>query len=155
MSKSSFSVLGFASAIFFTFFILSLFYAQSVDGIPFRFNKKIVTVENDIDPKISLKIHCRSSDDDLGEHTLYYKQSFYWKFRINAFSSTKFICTSSWYDPNGKSFQKIEFYAYHTRRDYNVHCSDECFWSIRRDGGYYGKNEEDERFPFEKMFSYK
>ncbi|KAI3883895.1 hypothetical protein MKX03_017358 [Papaver bracteatum] len=153
MSKSSFLVLGSASAIFFSLVILSLFFAQSVDAESV-FNKKIITVENDIDPSIILKIHCRSSDDDFGAHTLYYKQSFYWRFRVNFSQSTKFICRSIWYDPNGKNGHRMEFYAYNTRREYHIHCLDKCFWSIRQDGGYYGESEEAKDFPFQKMFYY-
>lgn len=153
MPKSSFLVLGSASTIFFILLTLSLFYAQSVDGsFDLVWSKKIVTVQNDIDPDIAFKIHCKSSENDLGEHTLYYKQNFYWTFKINLMRSTKFNCDSSWYDPNEKKNHIMEFFAYKTWRDYDRHCLGDCFWSIRRDGGYFGKSEEDKDFPFEKMF---
>ncbi|KAI3834729.1 hypothetical protein MKX03_013982 [Papaver bracteatum] len=154
MSKSSFLVLGSASAIFSTLVILSLFCAQSVDGFDAVWNTKTVTVQNDIDPNIAFKIHCRSSEDDFGEHMLYHRQSFYWRFNVNFLQTTKFKCDSSWYDPNEKKNHKMEFYAYYTKKHYNRYCLDDCFWSIRRDGGYYGKSEDDKEFPFKKMFSY-
>lgn len=76
MPKLSFLVLGLAFAIFFILFSLSLFRAQSLDGFDIVRNKKIVTVQNDIDPDIVFKIHCQSSEEDFREHMLYYKQSF-------------------------------------------------------------------------------
>ncbi|KAI3831113.1 hypothetical protein MKX03_017217 [Papaver bracteatum] len=157
MPKSSFLVFGSASSIFFTLLTLSLFCAQSdarfdVDNV---FNKKTVTVQNDIYPDITLKIHCKSSEDDLGEHTLDYKQSFYWKFNVNFLQSTKFKCYSSWYDPAEERDHIMEFFAYDTWRDYNVYCKDDCFWSIHQYGGYYGESEADKKFPFKMMFSYR
>ncbi|XP_026415894.1 S-protein homolog 29-like [Papaver somniferum] len=155
MPKSPFLVLGSASTIFFTLLTLSLLCAQSVDGsIDLVWSQKIVTVQNDIDPSVAFKIHCKSSEDDLDERILYYKQSFYWRFKVNFMRSTKFICDSSWYDPNEKKNHTMEFFAYKTRRDYDRHCLGDCFWSIRRDGGYYGNSGADKDFPFEKMFSY-
>ncbi|MCL7041713.1 hypothetical protein MKW94_000052 [Papaver nudicaule] len=162
MSKLSFLVLG-SVTIFFTFLTLSLCYARSVDGETtqgykpnwdVQYNKKTVTVQNDIDPNIPLKIHCWSSEDDLGEHTLYYKQIFIWRFYVNFWGSTSFSCDSSWYDPaNGLMFKG--FKAYNAKRDWVKHCVNDCRWSIRRDGGYYGDGTSQEPpFPPKKMFSY-
>ncbi|MCL7038261.1 hypothetical protein MKW94_023373 [Papaver nudicaule] len=132
---------------FFTLLTLSLFSAQSVDGV-----RHTVTVENDIDPNVPLTIHCWSSEDDLGEHTLNYKQQFSWRFRINFFGSTTFVCDLSWQDPaKGYQSNSIHFTAYNAKRDMKKHCLIDCMWSVRRDGGYYGDGAE---FPFEKMFSY-
>ncbi|KAI3925384.1 hypothetical protein MKX01_015085 [Papaver californicum] len=152
MSKSI-VVLG-SAAIFFT---LTLLCAQPVDGFSWGeifIAKKNVTVHNDIDPNISLKLHCWSSDDDLGEHTLYHGQSFYWRFSINWKQTTKFQCESSWIDPNGDVNHSAEFTAYKTKRDWMKHCKHDCSWSIRRDGGYYGYPGPYDVFPYEKMFSY-
>ncbi|KAI3880739.1 hypothetical protein MKX03_016672 [Papaver bracteatum] len=155
MSKLSFLVLGSASTIFFALFTLSLFCMQSVDGSTI-WSKKTVTVKNDIDPKIVLKIHCRSSEDDLGEHTLYYKEFFLWKFNVNVLMTTTFSCDLSWHDPNKKKDQIVKFIAYKARRDWKVHCLHDCSWSIRQDGGYYGDGYPAavSLHPFEKMFSY-
>ncbi|KAI3853431.1 hypothetical protein MKX03_037392 [Papaver bracteatum] len=151
MSKS-FLVLGSPATIFFTLLTLSLFVAESVDGFEdIRTHKKTVTVENYIDPNIALTIHCWSSDDDFGFHTLYYRQTFQWRFKVNLFASTKFVCDSSWYDPNEKSNHAMRFTAYEALRDWNKHCKNDCFWLIVRDGGYYGDAPE---FPQDKMFSY-
>ncbi|KAI3833472.1 hypothetical protein MKX03_027216 [Papaver bracteatum] len=152
---SSKSSLVSVSCIFFTLLALS-FWAHSVDGFITIWHKKTVTVENDLGQNISLKIHCRSSEDDLGEHMLYYKQNFKWRFKVNFRLSTKFLCDSSWYDPNGKKDNIMGFVAYKAIRDWKKHCYDDCWWSIRQDGGYYGNGnpEEEFKFPYKKMFSY-
>ncbi|MCL7033116.1 hypothetical protein MKW94_005998 [Papaver nudicaule] len=154
-------------AIFSTLLSLSVLcmYAQSVDGEGMNvhritvngqgvfIHKKIVTVENNIDPNIAFTIHCWSSEDDLGWHTLYYKQNFFWRFKVNIWMSTKFMCDSSWHDPAGKGNQTISFLAYDAERDWKVYCKNDCRWSIRRDGGYYGDGTDLE-FPFKKVLSY-
>ncbi|MCL7041712.1 hypothetical protein MKW94_000051 [Papaver nudicaule] len=144
MSKSIL-VSGSAGIFLFTLLTLSLFCAHLVDG------KQTVTVENDIAPNVPLTIHCWSSEDDLGEHTLYYKQTFLWRFGINFWRSTKFVCDASWNDPGKDDQSKIfvHFTAYSVQRDWEKHCRNDCTWSIRRDGGYYGYVG---RFPFVKMF---
>ncbi|RZC48194.1 hypothetical protein C5167_041149 [Papaver somniferum] len=151
MSKSFFGF-GSLSAIFFTLLALSLFVAKSVVGEGIHINKKTVTVTNDIDPGIALTIHCWSSDDDFGFHTLYYRQNFLWRFKVNLFRSTKFVCDSSWYDPNEKRNHAMRFTAYKAARDWRIHCKNDCKWSIARDGGYYGGGTDE--FPQEKIFSY-
>ncbi|KAI3877181.1 hypothetical protein MKX03_001418 [Papaver bracteatum] len=151
-SKTSLLFLGFA-AIFFT--LLTLLCAQSDgNGVKTIWSTKIVTVENYIDPKIALKIHCRSSEDDFDEHTLYYKQVFFWKFKVNFWRTTKYKCDLSWYDPNAKKDHKKEFFAYKGWRDWMHNCENDCRWSFRQDGGYYGDGYLKIRFPFRKMFSY-
>ncbi|XP_026438688.1 S-protein homolog 5-like [Papaver somniferum] len=162
MSKSSILVLGSATAIFLnTLLVLSLFQAQTVEGIKTIWSKKTVTLQNDIGPNITLIIHCRSSEDDLGEQILYYKQNFQWRFSVNVWETTKFVCESSWKDAtkgDGHSNRGYEekFTAYSPTRDWHQRCNEDCFWSIRRDGGYYGdgKTEGESKFPFLKMFSY-
>ncbi|KAI3995395.1 hypothetical protein MKX01_040511 [Papaver californicum] len=143
MSKS-FSVLGSAAAIFFFYILLTL---SLVDG------KKTVLVKNDIGPDISLTIHCWSSEDDLGVHTLYHLQTFYWRFTVNFSYTTEFVCDSSWHGPGRVGFSnRKRFTAYKAKRDWNTHCNGFCMWSIRQDGGYFGDGGS--RYPFQKMFSY-
>ncbi|KAI3893061.1 hypothetical protein MKX03_033033 [Papaver bracteatum] len=153
MSKSI-SVLGFAAILF----ALTSFCALSVEGFVLGdifVNKKYVSVQNDIDPNILLVLHCRSSEDDLGEHTLNYKQSFKWSFKVNWKQTTTFSCDSSWYESaSGKMYHLQQFNAYKAKRDWRHHCEDLCYWSIRQDGGYYGGEKFEGYYPFEKMFSY-
>ncbi|MCL7022715.1 hypothetical protein MKW94_026508 [Papaver nudicaule] len=151
-----FLVSGSSSAIFFsTLLTLSLILLQLVDGAALWEFKKTVTVENDIDPNVPLTIHCWSSDDDLGEHILYYKQSFHWRFHVNIWQTTTFECDSSWHDPgNGDQLHSMTFKAYRAKRDWEKNCVHDCLWSIRRDGGYYGDGFFFKIFPLKKIFSY-
>ncbi|MCL7043283.1 hypothetical protein MKW94_002833 [Papaver nudicaule] len=153
--SQSFLVLG-SAAIFSTLLIFSLLCAQAVDGRDYDIHatKKTVAVYNYIHPDIALTIHCWSSEDDLGEHTLYYRQNFRWRFRVNFWESTKFVCDSNWYDPARKGNHTVKFTAYKARRDWMKHCVNNCDWSIQLDGGYYGDGLYVGRFPLEKMFSY-
>ncbi|RZC66043.1 hypothetical protein C5167_009729 [Papaver somniferum] len=156
----SFAVLGFL-----VIFTITSFCAHSVD-VTMQYdldyevggiwsNEKVVTVQNDIDPKIALKIHCWSSDDDLGEHTLNYKQNVIWKFKVNWKRTTKFVCDSSWSSADG-GYHSVKFSAYQAKRDWKKHCRNHCNWSLRQDGGYYGGGwpEPDDEIPFQKMFPY-
>ncbi|KAI3874704.1 hypothetical protein MKX03_015181 [Papaver bracteatum] len=151
-SKSSILVLGSIAVVF--FFTLTLMCVQSVDGFSWGdifINKKKVWVQNAIDPKITLKLHCWSSEDDFGEHMLYYKQNFTWSFMVNFRQTTKFVCDSSWTGVDGGNHY-VRFSAYKAKRDWGHRCADYCFWSLRQDGGYYGDIVDN--YPFEKMFSY-
>ncbi|MCL7038140.1 hypothetical protein MKW94_023384 [Papaver nudicaule] len=135
--------------------ILLCICAQSAHGFSWGeifASKKNVTVVNDLDPYITLRIHCRSSDDDLGEHFLGYHAGFSWRFKVNLKQTTDFWCDSSWTDVNGKLYQK-PFTAYNANRDWMRHCHNNCVWRIRQDGGYYGDGY-DKQFPSAKMFTY-
>ncbi|TXG59167.1 hypothetical protein EZV62_016996 [Acer yangbiense] len=44
----------------------------------------------------SLYIHCRSKDDDIGEHWLAVGQTIAWSFHVNAWSTTLFHCYAQW-----------------------------------------------------------
>ncbi|OVA18540.1 Plant self-incompatibility S1 [Macleaya cordata] len=103
------------------------------------FQKITVWVYNELDPNTTLTIHCKSKDDDLGEHTLSYNQEFHWKFRNNFYWTTLFWCNMWWHDSNGRLVQTSHD-AYYARRDYARNCRADCFWSIRKDGWYYGYN---------------
>ncbi|KAI3883154.1 hypothetical protein MKX03_030809 [Papaver bracteatum] len=151
-SKSSFLVLG-SAAIFFTLLTLSCAMSDG-NGMETVWKTKTVTMKNDIDPKVALNIHCRSSEDDFGEHTIYYNQIFFWKFKVNVWQTTKYKCNLSWYDPNAKKDHKKEFFAYKARRDWMYNCEHDCRWSFRQDGGYYGDGYLTKEFPPKKMFNY-
>ncbi|OVA07074.1 Plant self-incompatibility S1 [Macleaya cordata] len=106
----------------------------------YQHSQKItVWVYNELDPNTTLTIHCKSKDDDLGEHTLSYNQEFHWKFRINFFWTTLFWCNMWWHDSNGRLVQASHD-AYFVRRDYEHYCVADCFWSIQKDGWYYGNH---------------
>ncbi|KAF3456441.1 hypothetical protein FNV43_RR01091 [Rhamnella rubrinervis] len=56
-----------------------------------------VSITNALDPGVVLTIHCKSKDDDLGQHQLPYNSSFSWKFKSNAIlRNTLFYCYIWW-----------------------------------------------------------
>ncbi|OVA07077.1 Plant self-incompatibility S1 [Macleaya cordata] len=106
-----------------------------------------VWVTNDLGPNTPLTFHCKSKDDDLGERTLAYKQSWNWSFTINFWWTTLFWCNMWWHDSNGQLVYASHD-AYKAKRDYREHCRMDCFWSIRKDGWYYGDDAQSEKLMF-------
>ncbi|PIA39982.1 hypothetical protein AQUCO_02500007v1 [Aquilegia coerulea] len=63
------------------------------------FNTKIhVYVENALGPDNMLTLHCKSKDNDLGEHNVPFNTSYEWKFGNHFFKETLFWCRVWWYD---------------------------------------------------------
>ncbi|CAI0418538.1 unnamed protein product [Linum tenue] len=91
-------------------------------------NPTRVTVINMLTAKSDLTIHCKSKDDDLGEHVLPYQQSFAWNFRPNFWQTTLFFCSFAW-QGSGDSHS---FDIYVQRRDQS-RCVD-CRWAITENG---------------------
>ncbi|MDV3193891.1 MAG: self-incompatibility S1 family protein [Sweet potato little leaf phytoplasma] len=52
-----------------------------------------VVIYNELSPGFSLSVHCKSKNDDLGDHLLPVGQNFSWKFKEDLFSTTRFWCT--------------------------------------------------------------
>ncbi|XP_059654862.1 S-protein homolog 5-like [Cornus florida] len=85
----------------------------------------------DINTTPKLIIHCKSKDDDLGEHTLSSGDDFHWHFRVNFMRTTLFFCTMRW----GQKVLSFDvFDAAHNRCKATL----KCFWSIGEDGVYFG-----------------
>ncbi|KAJ0035194.1 hypothetical protein Pint_25287 [Pistacia integerrima] len=82
---------------------------------------------------MNLKIHCKSRDDDLGEHVLSYRQSFGFHFWNNIFDTTLFYCNMSWNEASHS------FDIYDELRDDDYCGADgdhggDCNWSVRPSG---------------------
>ncbi|XP_057444366.1 S-protein homolog 29-like [Lotus japonicus] len=92
--------------------------------------RKIVRVQNDLGNGVTLYVHCRSKDDDLGEHYLSNGQYQEWSFGISWIGSTLFWCNVGWNDV------KHSFEAYNNGRDYLL-CGSQCWRSIKPDGAYF------------------
>ncbi|XP_038688857.1 S-protein homolog 2-like [Tripterygium wilfordii] len=54
-----------------------------------------VRINNDLGARVNLTIHPQSGDDDLGWHTLRYKQDFHFSFH-EKFGRTLFFCRFVW-----------------------------------------------------------
>ncbi|KAL0366605.1 UNVERIFIED_CONTAM: hypothetical protein Sradi_3550600 [Sesamum radiatum] len=88
-------------------------------------DKETVVVKNDISGE-NITIHCYSSEDDLGIHTLPYAANFTWYFHVNIGGSTKFYC---------------DLMTRHGSGNYGVfdlrledQCDDYCLWLIQANG---------------------
>ncbi|KAL4382062.1 uncharacterized protein DS421_4g129140 [Arachis hypogaea] len=59
--------------------------------------KTTVVITNSLAGNLDLTVHCKSKNDDLGEHLLHPKQSYSFSFQsIVVRGSTLFFCTFSW-----------------------------------------------------------
>jgi len=86
-----------------------------------------VYITNDLEGREDLNIHCKSGDDDLGQHVLNINQAFKMSFGTNYFWGTLFFCSFQW----GNS-PLLHFDVYDQSRDYYL--CDECKWYIKKDG---------------------
>ncbi|KAF5185708.1 hypothetical protein FRX31_024692 [Thalictrum thalictroides] len=81
--------------------ITLLWSCSSVSGhssSSFRIKSARVIVMNTLGPNNTLTIHCKSKDDDLGEHNIAFNKSFEWSFTNHIFGKTLFWCRMWWYD---------------------------------------------------------
>lgn len=60
------------------------------------FVKKTVRITNAVGANTDLTVHCKSKDDDLGDHVLHSGESFEFHFRQNFWGSTLFYCSFEW-----------------------------------------------------------
>ncbi|KAI9177087.1 hypothetical protein LWI28_024352 [Acer negundo] len=91
------------------------------------FQKVRVVINNEIGAGIDLKIHCKSKDDDLGEHVIPYGGNYDFKFTPNYFGYTLYFCGFSWQN------QFHIFDIYETLRDYKI-CDKTCPWFVKSEG---------------------
>ncbi|KAG2671053.1 hypothetical protein I3760_14G114700 [Carya illinoinensis] len=87
-----------------------------------------VRISNELDLGIDLQLHCKSRDDDLGEHLLHYNDSYYeFSFRPTYFGSTLFYCSFSWNTDGCAKKYWFDIYDYHREE---TSCT-ECYWKAR------------------------
>ncbi|KAF7806798.1 S-protein-like protein 5-like [Senna tora] len=83
-----------------------------------------VQIINTLDSHEDLICHCKSKEDDLGEHTITYPNFYSFKFRPNVLvESTLFFCSFRW--PSNQTLHYINIY--NQGRD---DCTT-CYWNIR------------------------
>ncbi|KAI3836679.1 hypothetical protein MKW92_003647 [Papaver armeniacum] len=112
------------------------------------FDPVTVQVQNDIEgDHVLLKIHCKSLDDDLGEHVLSFGNEWDWFFRVG-FGMTKFWCDFRWYDNKDQRWYqgtRVVFKGGLFDFDYKCVkiCRSKCIWSARRDGLYLCRRDKE------------
>ncbi|KAL0392456.1 UNVERIFIED_CONTAM: hypothetical protein Sradi_2468400 [Sesamum radiatum] len=104
--------------------LLSMLITSNANG-KLQIRKETAVVKNDISGE-NVTIHCYSSDDDLGIHTLPYAANFTWYFHMNIGGTTKFYC---------------DLMTGHGSGNYGVfdwrleeRCDDYCLWLIQVNG---------------------
>ncbi|KAL6185035.1 hypothetical protein ACLB2K_041170 [Fragaria x ananassa] len=84
---------------------------------------KNVRVTNQI-PGVTLNVHCKSADDDLGLQELAPNAFFDFSFRSSFIGDTDFYCSFQW---PGAPLEWFDIYI--GSRDLTV--CDKCWWSVR------------------------
>lgn len=92
--------------------------------------KRVVRVQNDLGPGVTLNVHCSSKDEDLGIHDLQDGEYTEWSFQVSFIKNIRFGCIIQW-----KNDKEYNFDAFTTKRDM-LRCAEQCWWSIKTDGGY-------------------
>ncbi|RZC49601.1 hypothetical protein C5167_018016 [Papaver somniferum] len=101
----------------------------------FMLSRVRVWVYNSIAPDTDMTIHCKSKDDDLGEHTIPFKGNFTWKFHDNWDQTTLFWCRIGYWDVKAEKLVSGAFDIYKESRD-NLVCYGICPRWVRTDGIY-------------------
>ncbi|CAA0838503.1 Plant self-incompatibility protein S1 family [Striga hermonthica] len=87
--------------------------------------KETVVLKNDI-PGEYVTVHAYSSEDELGVHVLPYGANFTFHFRVNIWSTTKFMCDFTTSHGSGN------YGVFNTRL--GSKCHGYCLWSIVASG---------------------
>lgn len=113
--------------------VFSMSECASATWPPIGEYKTHVNITNDISQGVTLYLHCKSADDDLGPHVLGHSQWFDIGFHRNWLDRTKFWCSMAWVDSTGTEFHGVGDVYNHNRRK---HCAAEgfCVISVRIDG---------------------
>ncbi|KAJ4840500.1 hypothetical protein Tsubulata_000432 [Turnera subulata] len=95
-------------------------------------SKSRVYVRNNLEDKSDVNIHCKSRDDDLGEHVIKPGERYEWKFRVSIFGNTLFGCEVK------TKYGSGIFVLYNASEDEK---GDDGYvgWEVRT-GGVYGLN---------------
>ncbi|XP_058724421.1 S-protein homolog 29-like [Vicia villosa] len=97
---------------------------NSIDGL---FNKIHVNIVNSLEGNLDLNLHCKSKDDDLGDHLLHHGERFSFSFRPKWFAKTLFFCSFVW---NG------ELHWFDIFIDWDMPRADchSCNWNVYKSG---------------------
>ncbi|KAI4338157.1 hypothetical protein L6164_016501 [Bauhinia variegata] len=107
--------------------LLALLTTNSDARIKLLKHRIFVVIANDLSGGLDLTLHCKSRDDDLGEHLLHTNQTFEFNFRPYFWGTTLFYCSFQW-----KGGALIWFDIYKEMRELKS-CT-LCKWIIRENG---------------------
>lgn len=75
-----------------------IFFIAQCNAFSFLKSKIYVKIINQLDGNLPLTVHCKSKDDDLGNHVLPFNGTTAFHFRPNFFDTTQFWCRFDWQD---------------------------------------------------------
>ncbi|OIV91988.1 hypothetical protein TanjilG_07727 [Lupinus angustifolius] len=94
------------------------------EGSIFKRPKRHVHVMNFLDRNINLKVHCKSTDDDLGFHDVSYGNEYEFEFYPNIFGTTLFLCNLQWQG-------KVQLVTVYNAKSADFErCVDNCNWRV-------------------------
>ncbi|KAK6914270.1 Plant self-incompatibility S1 [Dillenia turbinata] len=70
--------------------------------------KASVSIINQMGSGIVLTVHCKSGDDDLGDHLLQQNEEYGFRFRPSFWGNTLYFCSFKWWD----QFKYFDVYIY-------------------------------------------
>lgn len=109
--------------------------------------RRYVHIQNDLQNKGRLRIHCWSKDNDLGTKILNPNQETIWSFFDNYFVGTRFECNMSFL-MEGR-MKNASFVVYDNMHRIRLHeCYKQCKWSVR-EYGLFAYNEVNKMWDFE------
>ncbi|KAF6152772.1 hypothetical protein GIB67_004601 [Kingdonia uniflora] len=85
-----------------------------------------------------MNIHCKSGNDDLGQHIVPSDQNYTWSFYPNIWDSTLYFYWIQWVRSDGKQVSG-DFDIYRESREV-LKCRDRCVWYAKNDGIYFRYN---------------
>ncbi|KAL5555508.1 hypothetical protein UlMin_037744 [Ulmus minor] len=108
------------------------------EGSPwFNETKERVQIMSYLNPPSNLTVHCKSKQDDLGEHVINpLPDSYAFKFTPPFFGHALFFCTFQW--PKDQNLHWFDIYD--ERRDYK-RCKHHCCWFVQNSGPCMGYND--------------
>ncbi|XP_022931006.1 S-protein homolog 1-like [Cucurbita moschata] len=122
--------------------LLVLAFVMSESCFAYRFDAWRIRVFNDMSHGETLKIHCKSKDDDLGRQTLKVGNNIKWEFRENVWLTTLFWCNI--YSPHGHAALEV-FNSRDPVLYFRCH-GFVCIWSIRDDGIYVRNSSQNNNY---------
>lgn len=87
--------------------------------------EKIRVVVKSLSDK-NIRIHCKSSEDDIGVHDLKHQQDFSWRFKPNVSGPTKFDCDIQ--TAYGSGYYNV------FDQEMDTVCRPECVWNVNNSG---------------------
>lgn len=90
-----------------------------------------VIITNKLEGRMSLQMHCKSKNDDLGIHILSYQSQYGFKFKPNILYTTLYFCSFIWND----QLHWFDIFVYN--RDQYCVGEESCPWVVKQSGPCY------------------